>query len=269
MKRRFPSRSVSDRVDPRSAVWSGVAWDGEGGLLAADMHFARLARHARRLDIEMPADAPKQIFEALATLERPGEPVAADGQPPFVIKARVDSSGEIFLEAFVNHRWPTVPLDAISLSAPNWEQPVRGTKHADWQPHINARETAIAHGAHIALLFEDEILVDGDRCTPLLLDHDGVAYHPLHSGGALDSVTIEQIRPALEAAGIPVSGARLTLSMILRASEMLVVGSGMGIRAVGTIDGRTIGRPQGRLFQVAWESWLTRLESGWGTAEDL
>ena len=114
-----------------------------------------------------------------------------------------------------------------------------------------------------------EILVDGDRCTPLLLDHDGVAYHPLHSGGALDSVTIEQIRPALEAAGIPVSGARLTLSMILRASEMLVVGSGMGIRAVGTIDGRTIGRPQGRLFQVAWESWLTRLESGWVTAEDL
>jgi len=30
-----------------------------------------------------------------------------------------------------------------------------------------------------------------------------------------------------------------------------VCGSGMGIRAVGAIDGRTIGRPQGRLFQAA------------------
>ena len=119
------------------------------------------------------------------------------------------------------------------------------------------------------MLFEGDILIDGDRCAPLLLDHDGVAYHPKHSDGALDSVTIEQIRSGLEAAGIPVRGARLTLSMILRASEMMVVGSGMGIRAVGTIDGTKIGRPQGRLFQAARESWLVRLESAGFTAGDL
>ena len=127
----------------------------------------------------------------------------------------------------------------------------------------------IEHGADIALLFEDDTLVDGDRCAPLLLDHDGVAYHPRHSDGALDSVTIEQIELGLEAAGIPVRPARLTLGMILRASEMVVCGSGMGIRAIGNIDGRTIGKPRGRLFQATSQAWLTRLDVGWITAKDI
>ena len=42
------------------------------------------------------------------------------------------------------------------------------------------------HGADMALLFDDDCLVDGDRCMPVLLDADGVAYHPKPSQGALD-----------------------------------------------------------------------------------
>jgi len=42
--------------DPRSAVWSAIAWDGAGSLLAADMHFARISRHAAVLGIEAPDD---------------------------------------------------------------------------------------------------------------------------------------------------------------------------------------------------------------------
>ena len=82
-------------------------------------------------------------------------------------------------------------------------------------------------------------------------------------------MTIEQIGPGLGAAGIPVRPARLTLGMILRASEMVVCGSGMGIRAIGSIDGRTIGKPRGRLFQAASQAWLTRLKVGWITAKDI
>jgi len=256
-------------TDPRSAVWSAIAWDGRESLLAADMHFARISRHAAVLGIEAPDDLAERVFEALGTLEHPSEPNDSTDQATFLIRAGVRANGEIFVEPTVIRTWPDVPLAAISLAAPNWEEPVRGTKHAEWEPYSDARQTAIEHGADIALLFEGDILIDGDRCAPLLLDHDGVAYHPKHSDGALDSVTIEQIRSGLEAAGIPVRGARLTLSMILRASEMMVVGSGMGIRAVGTIDGTKIGRPQGRLFQAARESWLVRLESAWVTAGDL
>ena len=51
--------------DPRSAVWSAIAWDGEASLLAADMHFARLSRHAAVLGIETPDDLAERVFEAL------------------------------------------------------------------------------------------------------------------------------------------------------------------------------------------------------------
>ena len=256
-------------TEPRSAVWSAIAWDGEASLLAADMHFARISRHAAVLGIQTPDNLAETVFETLVDLEHPGEPNGSEYQADFLVRAGVRANGEIFVEPAVIRTWPDAPLAAISLAAPSWEEPVRGTKHAEWKPYRDARRTAIEHGADIALLFEDDILVDGDRCAPLLLDHDGVAYHPRHSDGALDSVTIEQIRTGLEAAGIPVRPARLTLGMILRASEMVVCGSGMGIRAIGSIDGRNIGKSQGRLFQAASQAWLTRLEVGWITAKDI
>ena len=48
---------------------------------------------------------------------------------------------------------------------------------------------------------------------PILLDNDGVAYYPKPSEGALDSVTLEQIREGIESDGVPIREARLTLPM--------------------------------------------------------
>ena len=125
--------------------------------------------------------------------------------------------------------------------------------------HIVMLRRAISNGADIGLLFEDGNLIDGDRCSPLLLDSDGVAYHPRHSDGALDSVSLQVIKPFLESSGIPVRGAKITLGMITRCSEMIVCGSGMGIKSLGKIDDRKIGNPRGRLYKVASEGWSKRL----------
>ncbi len=252
-------------ADPRSAVWSATGWDGENSLMSADLHFTRIRRHATRLGIEVPEDLSDRVFDLLAAAETPGVPNTNVDQAAYLVAVGVKSDGEVFVDPIALQEWTDDALDTISLAAPIWDSDIRGTKHGDWGPHREAREIAVEHGAHIALLFEDDILVDGDRCAPLLLDHDGVAYHPRHADGALDSITIEQIRPHLESAGIPVRPARLTLSMILRASEMVVCGSGMGIRAVGTIDGRNIGTPRGRLFTACREAWLERLENGWNS----
>jgi branched-subunit amino acid aminotransferase/4-amino-4-deoxychorismate lyase len=233
------------------------------------MHFDRIHRHATVLGIQTPDNLAKSVFEVLTDLELPGEANDSTDQAAFLVIVGVRSNGEFYVEPVVIRTWPEVPLSAISLAAPTWDEPVRGTKHAEWGPYRDARLTAIENGADIALLFEEDILVDGDRCAPLLLDYDGVAYHPRHSDGALDSVTIEQIRPELEAVGIPVRPVKLTLDMILRASEMVVCGSGMGVRAIGSIDSRTIGTPRGRLFQAATEAWFSRLEVGWITAGDI
>ena len=266
MKRQLLSRGM---LGPRSAVWSAIAWDGASSLLAADMHFARMERHAAILGIPMPDDLAESVFGALADLEHPGEANDSVDQAAFLVRAGVRSSGEVYVESATIQTWPDSPLSAISLAAPKWDEPVRGTKHAEWEPYQDARFTAIEHGADVAFLFEDDILVDGDRCAPMLLDHDGVAYHPRHSDGALDSVTIEQISPGMEKAGIPVRPARLTLGMLLRASEMVICGSGMGVRAIGSIDGRTIGNPGGKLFEAASAAWLSRLDVGWNNADDL
>ena len=243
-------------ADPNSAVWSALGWDGNNSLVSADLHFARIRRHAEILGIDVPEDLSDIVHSKLGDMEHPGEPNDSPDQSEFLLIVEVDKEGQIRMEPLTIQKWPNRSLSAISLAAPKWEQPVRGTKHGDWEPHRQARKIAIDNGADIALLFEDEVLIDGDRCAPLLLDSDGVAYHPRSSDGALDSITVQSITPGLEGAGIPVRTAKITLSLILRASEMIVCGSGMGIRAIGTIDGRKIGRPRGPLFTAARNSWM-------------
>jgi branched-subunit amino acid aminotransferase/4-amino-4-deoxychorismate lyase len=233
-----------------------MGWDGEKSLVSAELHFSRIRRHAKVLGIGIPDDLEGTVLSSLEGLEHPGEPNVSPDQANFLLIVEVSSEGEIRLEPRTIQKWPDRPLSAVSLLAPNWEEPVRGTKHGDWEPHRAARKAAVENGADLGLLFENEVLIDGDRCAPLLLDNDGVAYHPRNSDGALDSITVQSIKAGIEGAGIPVRSARITLSMILRASEMVVCGSGMGIRAIGEIDGRKIGRPNGPLFTAAHNSWM-------------
>ena len=63
--------------------------------------------------------------------------------------------------------------------------------------------------------------------------------------------------------------ARITIPLILRAKEMIVIGSGMGIQSLGFIDGRKIGTPRGKLYDVTMSCWLEKLSSAWQTLEDL
>jgi branched-subunit amino acid aminotransferase/4-amino-4-deoxychorismate lyase len=258
--------------DPRDAVWTGVGWDGGGRLLAPSLHFARMRRHAARLGIALPDDFEQQFQARLATLQQPGPRSMADGQPPFLIRGGVLADGSIFLKASVPPQWPTEPLTAISQPAPMWEQPVAGTKHGNWKPNIAARNAAVAAGAHVALLFDSgDVLIDGDRCAVLVLGADDscVVFHPLHEEGALDSVSIDQLRPRLETAGFSVRGRRLTRNDVLAASEVLVLGSGMGVRALGSLDGVAIGghAAQRPLHEAAWRAWLQALQENWATAD--
>lgn len=227
--------------------------------MSSDLHFERMIRHADKLGLECPPDLSDRVFSKLREVVPPEERNECSDQDPFLLIVKVTSGGEIILQGSINNIWPKTPLSAISVSAPVWDDGIRGTKHGDYQPYRDAREVAINNGADIGLLFEDGNLIDGDRCSPLLLDRDGVAYHPRHSDGALDSVSLEVIKPFLESSGIPVRGAKITLGMITRCSEMIVCGSGMGIKSLGKIDGRKIGNPRGRLFKVASEGWSRRL----------
>ena len=81
--------------DPRSEVFTTIAWDGGTRLLAADLHIARLFRHAERLGFNLPDNLPELIFEALSKCEIPGESVVGENQAPFLIKLRINPNGKI------------------------------------------------------------------------------------------------------------------------------------------------------------------------------
>ena len=76
-----------------------------------------------------------------------------------------------------------------------------------------------------------------------------VLHYPKPSEGALDSVTLEQIRDGIEAAGVPIREARITLNDTsgLRNDSLR---ERLRCPSIREIDGRIIGKPRGRLYQV-------------------
>ncbi len=260
---------MSQVANPAVGVWTAIAWDGSKSLLSADLHFNRLVRHSKILGIDMPNKFHTEVFNQLKSLQKPKIIKNSKDRSPFLVKVTIDSAGNISLSARSNNAYPERPLFAISMIAPDTPIPILGTKNAEWGHYINAMDQATKYGADISLLFKNNFLIDGDRCTPVILDNDGVAYYPKNSDGALDSITLELIKGEIENSGIPIREAKISLGMILRSSEMIVLGSGIGVCSIGKIDDTTIGKPKGKLFQIAKEIWLNKLELNWQSIEDL
>ena len=256
-------------ANPTSEVWTAIGWNGTSSLLAADLHFNRLIRHSKILGITLPSDFFKIVFEKIINIQTPEKMNFNELQTPFIVKVTITSNGEISLLPRSNKVWRDLPLNAISMSMPDISTPILGTKHASWHHYLNAIEQAKINGADLSLLFSNNFLIDGDRCTPVILDNDGVAYYPKNSDGALDSVTLEQLRQEIEISGIPIREAKISLDMIMRSSEMIVLGSGIGVGSIGKIDGTIIGKPNGKLFQIAKKAWLNRLKLDWISIEDM
>jgi branched-subunit amino acid aminotransferase/4-amino-4-deoxychorismate lyase len=254
---------MPNSAEPHSQVWTAMAWDGKKSVLAPDLHFNRLFRHSQILGIEINDDLPKIILNKLEKQDQFENLDELNYEIPFLVKIIIKKDGEIFIQTRKNKHWQDNPLQAISMKLPDFELPILGTKHGDWQPYDEARKQAINHDSDIALLFKNNLLIDGDYCLPLMLDNDGVAYHPSNADGALDSVTLQLLRNDVEELGIPIRSAKINLKMLSRASELIVIGSGMGVCSVGSIDGTPIGKPKGKLYQVARAVWLNKLNNDW------
>jgi branched-subunit amino acid aminotransferase/4-amino-4-deoxychorismate lyase len=260
---------VSNTAEPHSHVWTAMAWDGKKSLLAPDLHFNRLLRHSKILGIEIEDDFLIIIHNKLEKQIQFNNLDILNYEIPFLIKFIFQKNGDISLIIRRNKYWHDNPLRAISMKLPNFELPILGTKHGNWEPYNDARRLAISHDSDLALLFNNDLLIDGDHCTPLMLDSDGIAYHPSNLDGALDSVTLELLKNGIEESGIPIRSAKINLKMLSRASELIVIGSGMGICPVGSIDGTLIGNPKGKLYQIAREVWLNKLNNDWSNWDTL
>ena len=85
-------------ADPNSAVWSALGWDGNNSLVSADLHFARIRRHAEILGIDVPVDLSDIVHSKLGDMEHPGEPNDSPDQSEFLLIVEVDKEGQIRME---------------------------------------------------------------------------------------------------------------------------------------------------------------------------
>jgi len=241
---------MDDNAPLGASVFTTLRWDGSR-VAWLERHLLRLRRHAGCLGIEWPNDFDIQLASTIPE---------GEGN---LCQILLNRNGEIRL-TLRSTDYPPSPLTAISQTAPRFNQRVQGTKHDDWSAYQVARQNAQDTGADIALLVHDGIIVDGDRCTPILLDIDGIAYAPEPDGGGVDSVTLEVLSPVIEASGIPFRRARLTEKLLGRAREIIVVGTGVGVAWLNEIDGQPIGtNSSGPLYATCASAFESKLHDSW------
>lgn len=227
---------------PRDAVFTTLLFQPERGVADLDLHLARLQDHARALRLT------PQMADALPTLRDACHDRSTEGL------VRLAWSGDGWSCA-IRDRQALPEVDAITAPAPRWAGRITGTKHGAWAWAAEAAAYGDAMGADAVLLVHEHRIVDERRSTPLLLDDDGVVWAAKDEDGAVDSVTLRTLMHDLAAAGLPVQRGHLNERRVARATAMVLVGTGLGVALVDTIDGVPFVSPSSRLFDVCREAY--------------
>ena len=245
---------MGENTPADSSVFTTLRWD-DGRVAWLDRHLTRLHAHAERLEIEWPSDFQERLKSASIT---------GEGN---LCRIRLSRNGQVDVSLSLSE-YSSSPFTALSQEAPRFDQRAQGTKHAAWSGYQQARKNANEGSADIALLVHDGAVVDGDRCTPILLDLDGVAFAPSPAGGGIDSVTLSILKPEIENAGIPFRYARLTETLLGRAAEIIVVGTGVGVAWLSEIDGQSVGKGSpGPVFNTCKTAFESALDDAWTPLE--
>ena len=245
---------MAEHTPADASVFTTLRWEN-GRVAWLEHHLIRLRSHAERLGIEWPSDFKERLSSASVT---------GAGN---LCRIRLNRDGQVDVSLSISE-YPPSPFSALSQEAPRFGQRAQGTKHAAWSGYQQARKNSNQGGADIALLVHEGVVVDGDRCTPILLDADGVAFAPSPEGGGIDSITLNLLKPAIENTGIPFRYARLTETLLGRAAEIIVVGTGVGVAWLSEIDGQNVGKgAPGPLFNTCNAAFESALEDAWTPLE--
>ena len=228
-----------DGQNPRSSVFTTMRFSKANGVFLLSHHIARLKEHATKLRIDHSLIDERSILEHLEL----NPPELNEG----LVRVAVSDSSNITI-AYRPFSIQNECIDAIAHPSPRWPKRIAGTKHGAWSAYIEARSDAERKGADLALLVHDFSIVDGDCCSPIVLDEDGVLWlsdSPL----AVDSITLKLLRPFLLASGYHIQTGHLNERLVARCAEMVAVGTGVGIVGIESIDHEPVGDRQSRLFR--------------------
>lgn len=242
---------------PREGVFSTLLWQDGRGFADLPYHEARIENHAERLRLQPHMD---QLHDALRESVR-------DQQGACLVRAMwregTWSCSPRAREQGLDH------LDAITTAAPRWAGRITGTKHAAWRWAEACLKAAEKAGADAALLVHEHRIVDEVRSTPLLLDEDGACWTPKAGDGGVEGITLRVLESALAANGIPVMRGDLNERRVARARAMVLVGTGLGVSNVVSIDGVEFEDPRLDLFEACSNAYEAHLAdpSTWSLLE--
>jgi branched-subunit amino acid aminotransferase/4-amino-4-deoxychorismate lyase len=225
---------------PRSSVFTTMRFSQERGLFLFESHLERMLEHAAKLRIDESNINREEFLELLQK------------NPPQISEGLVRIECTKNSELSVTYRPFTIQneaIDAITVPSPIWPPRVAGTKHGAWGAYIEARNYAEQKGADLALMVHDYSIVDGDRCTPLVLDEDGVVWVS-HANSSVSSVTFNAMHDSILEAGFHIQQGNLNERLVARCVEAIAVGSGVGVLKIDSIDNEIIGDGGTRLFDV-------------------
>ena len=222
---------------PRDAVFTTLLFRPDLGVADLALHLARLEEHARALRLT------PQMDGVTSALDEACRDHAEEG----LVRLSWSKDG---WTCSIRERLMLSDVDAITAPAPRWAGRITGTKHGAWEWAAEAAAKGEAMGADAVLLVHEHRIVDERRSTPLLLDDDGVVWAAQDSDGGVDSVTLRTLLNGLSAAGLPVQRGHLNERRVARATAMVLVGTGLGVASVETIDSVPFASPSSRLFDV-------------------
>ena len=225
---------------PRSSVFTTMRFSHERGLFLFGHHLARMLEHAAKLRIDESNINRESLFDLL--LKNP--PQISEG----LVRIECTKNSELSV-AYRPFTIQNEAIDAITVPSPIWPPRVAGTKHGAWGAYIEARNYAEQKGADLALMVHDYSIVDGDRCTPLVLDEDGVVWVS-HANSSVSSVTFNAMHDSILEAGFHIQQGNLNERLVARCVEAIAVGSGVGVLKIDSIDNEPIGDGSTRLFDV-------------------
>ena len=236
----------------KKSVFTTIGWDGKNKFFAVEEHFKRLKKHANISKIEFDKKLEENIINKLKNQKlkkiktRYGNKY---GKPSGLIKIAIYEDGSFSIKERDNeYNIKCEKIDAITVEAPINLKNNQGVKFGKHLAYKNALNIAKQFEANAALLIEKNIVIDGDRGSLIILDNDGVAWVSSCKYGSIQSITVELIKEKLLKRGIPILFGKITTNMILNSCDAIMVGTGIGVMRINSIDKRNFNFSSSKLF---------------------
>lgn len=224
----------------------------DGRVLRLERHWARLSEGARLLDIPLPLDAPGLAAAArellLANGVARGEAALrltlTRGPGPRGLLPPERSTPTLLLAAFPAPE-PAPPVRAVLVKGVrrNELSPASRIKSLAYLDQLLALREAVAAGGEEALLCNTAGRLACASTANLFLVVEGRLWTPSVGEGALPGVTRAVLLERARAQGILAVEAEVPRHLLARAEEIFTTNALRGIRAVASVDGRSIAGP--------------------------